>query len=203
MASMSQHWYPLSRSRPKGVSNRSASRSERRSPSHSATTTRPLPAPRSTAAQRVAVMLAVSASEVEAVDVALGEDEGRAQQDLAAVDDLEVAQLASLDRGGAGLERPVGDRTQDVGRRVAEVHGIPEHDGLHAVLVDVGLDGVRCRQADEGELAALLGLRDCFRGGGRSDAGHSEESLEIATVLVDERSGLVEGKDVVLLCLDR
>src|SRR5882672_12760477 len=198
MASMSQHWYPLSRSRPRGVSKRSASRSERRSPSHSATTTLPLPAPRSTAAQRVAVM-AVPASEVEAVDVALGEDEGRTQQDLAAVDDLKVAQLASLDRGGAWLERPVGDRTEDVDRRVAEVHGMPEHDGLHAVLVDVGLHGVGRREADDGDLAAFLGLRDGFRAGGCSNAGHSEAYLEIAAVLVDERGGLVEGKDVVLL----
>src|SRR3989441_3540748 len=195
------------------------------SPSHSATTTRPLPSPRSTAAQRVAVMLDApralycargaaggrprsgrwpfSASEVEAVDVALVENEGRAQQDLAAVDDLQFAQLASLDRGGAGLERAVGDRTQDVDRRVAEVHGIPEHDRLHAALVDVRLHGVGRREADDGDLSALLRLRDGFRTGGRGDAGHSKESLEIAAVLVDERGGLIEGKDVVLLGLDR
>src|SRR5207237_9206896 len=101
----------------------------------------------------MAVMLAGSASEVEAVDVALGEDEGGAQQDLAAVYHLQLAKLASLDRGGAGLERAVGDGTQDVDRRVAEVRGIQEHDRLQAVRGYVGLPGFGRRQAGCGALA--------------------------------------------------
>ena len=84
----------------------------------------------------------------------LVEDEGRAEQDLAAVDDVELAELARLDRGVAGLELAVDRRAQHVGRRVAEVDRVPQHHRLDAVGVDIGLHRVRRREADDRDLAA-------------------------------------------------
>ena len=61
-------------------------------------------------------------SEVEVLDIVLGEDERRSQQDFAAVDDVQLAELARLDRGPAGLEPlAVDDRAHDEGRGVAEI----------------------------------------------------------------------------------
>src|SRR6202021_1701024 len=56
--------------------------------------------------------------EVEVLDVLLGEDERRAEQDFAAVDDAELAELAGLDRRVPGLQFAVGDRADDVGRGI-------------------------------------------------------------------------------------
>ena len=114
----------------------------------------------------------------------------------------EVAELAGLHRGVARLQRAVGGGAQHVGRGVAEVDRVPEHHRLHAVALDVGLHRVRRGEADDGDLAALAGLGHGVGRGRRRDRGHAEDALELVAVLVDERVGLVEAEDVVLLRLD-
>ena len=76
--------------------------------------------------ERVAVGAGGPATlEVELVDVVLAVDEGRAQEDLAAVDDLEIAEAAGGDALVARLELAVDDSAHDLDRGVAEVDRVP------------------------------------------------------------------------------
>src|SRR6266567_7264977 len=61
----------------------------------------------------------VPRSEIEILDVVLGEDERRTQQDLAAVDDVELAELAGIDRGRAGFQLAVDHGSDHIGRGIA------------------------------------------------------------------------------------
>src|SRR5262245_42618008 len=56
-----------------------------------------------------------SVLEVELVDVGLVEDEGRPEQDLAAIDHLELAELAHLDLSAPRLQLAIGHRAQHIG----------------------------------------------------------------------------------------
>src|SRR5690606_7140662 len=94
-------------------------------------------------------------SEIEVVDIVLGEYGRRTEQNLGTVDDGEFAKLAGLHRSRAWLQGAIGHCAQHIGGRIAEIDGIPEDDRLHAVIVDIGLHGVRRREADDRHLAAL------------------------------------------------
>src|SRR5262245_30214846 len=63
--------------------------------------------------------------EVEPVDVALVEHEGRAEDHLAALD-LDRAQPSRLE--GRRIERTLAERMCDLHRQVAEVARVPQHD---------------------------------------------------------------------------
>src|SRR3954469_5604503 len=76
-------------------------------------------------------------SEIKILDVVLAEDERRTQQDFAAVDDVELAELASLDRGRAGFQLTVDHSAHHVGRGIAEIDRVPQHDRLDTARVDI------------------------------------------------------------------
>ena len=100
--------------------------------------------------------------EVELGHVVLVEDEGRPEQDLAAVDHIELAEFTRIDRGRARLQLADGDRAHAVGRGVAEIDRVPQDHRLDAVGVDIGLHRIRSGEADNGDLATLAGLGDRF-----------------------------------------
>src|SRR5262245_58133451 len=81
-------------------------------------------------------------SEIEIVDVFLAVDEGRAEQDLAAIDDLQLAELAGLDLGRPGRELAVDDGARHMNRGIAEIDRVPQYHRLDAVRGDIGLHGV-------------------------------------------------------------
>src|ERR1700738_246807 len=62
-----------------------------------------------------------SRSEIKILDVVLGEDERRTQQNFAAVDDVELAELAGIDRRRAGLQLVVDHGADHIGRGLATI----------------------------------------------------------------------------------
>src|SRR5258707_15277777 len=106
-------------------------------------------------------------SEIKILDVVLGEDERRTQQNFAAVDDVELAELAGIDRGRAGFQLAVDYGADHIGRGIPEIYRVPQHDGLDATAIDIGLHRIRRGETDDGELAAQTRLGDGFGRGGR------------------------------------
>src|SRR5207245_6741364 len=87
-----------------------------------------------------------AASEVEAVDVRLVEDERRAQHDLVALH-LDAAEAARGQLAVAGPEPSRGRGARGVHGEVAEVDRVPQHDALGNAGVDVRLAHVGQREA--------------------------------------------------------
>ena len=107
-------------------------------------------------------------SEVELVDVLLREGEGFTEEDVVALD-LDGAELARGERFGAGLEGAIRDGDGGLDREVAEVLGLPEHDGVGHAFLHVAAVLARETEADDLHLARLAGLLD--RLGGAGDGG--------------------------------
>src|SRR5436190_20052273 len=77
------------------------------------------------------------ALEVELVDVVLREGEGRAQQEVVALEG-EGLQPPRVEALVAGLQRPLGHCVGGPDREVPEVGRVPEHDRVQHPLLQVG-----------------------------------------------------------------
>src|SRR5437870_4304907 len=76
--------------------------------------------------------------EVELLDVAPVEQHRRSEDDLAAAN-IDVPEPSGLELPGAGLQLVLRCERAGIDREVSKVARVPENDGLHDPVADVGL----------------------------------------------------------------
>src|SRR5258707_12116481 len=102
-----------------------------------------------------------SSSEVKLVDVIFIKDERRSEQELAAVDQLELAQPTRVKLGVTGFEFAVDNCPHRVDRRVAQIDRIPQDDRLHAAGFVERFHLVRCSKSCNVNLPDKVCLQYC------------------------------------------
>src|ERR1700731_4806114 len=114
-------------------------------------------------------LLSSSSSEIVFVDIILREDGRRAEQNLAAVNDLELAKFAGVQFGIARLQLSVDHRAHRVSCCIPQINRVPQDITLHRSALDEWLHLIRSGLTDDRNFANQIGLRDRIGGGWESD----------------------------------
>ena len=137
-------------------------------------------------------------SEIVFVDVVLREDRWRPEENLAAVNDFELAKFTGVKLGIARLQLPVDNRAHRESGSVPQIDRIPQNVTLNSTALDERLHLIRSGLTHNRNLANQIGLRDRIGGRRESHTGEADNALDVG-ICLENFAGDLEGLLLIFL----